>query len=132
MTLAAQTGHVLPALKSSTLISAEQLCDEDFDFFQETSSACPKNPPAMDTFLVTQRHLLTGEKNLINKLWTTHFPRIKTNIQSNNYELTIPHPSTYTSPKKSHLLPLLRLSILLNNVQLYKLNDQAIFLHFSQ
>ena len=55
MILTAQTGHVLPAPKSSTLISAEQLCDEDCDFFfRKRQVHVLKNLPDMDEFSVTQ------------------------------------------------------------------------------
>jgi len=96
LTLKAQTGNILPDLKSSTLVSAGQLCDDNCDIvFRKEQVHVLKNNKAMDNFLKTQHSLLDGNRNHINKLWNVSLPRVKTTIQANNCHLPTSHPSIY-------------------------------------
>ena len=55
LTLQAQSAHILPDLKSSTLISVGQLCDDECDLVFGTDSVrVLKDRQAMNKFLSTQ------------------------------------------------------------------------------
>lgn len=64
LSLKAQRANVLPALKSSTLVSAGQLCDDGCDVvFRKQQVHALKDPSAMDKFLSSQKRLITGNRN---------------------------------------------------------------------
>ena len=74
----AQTGHVLPALKSSSLLSMGKFCDDGCDVvFRKNTMHLLKDPSAMDKFLKTQTSILDGQRNLKNNLWDITLANIK-------------------------------------------------------
>ena len=98
LTTKGQTGYILPDLKSSTLISTGQLCDDQCDVvFRENTVHVLQNKQAMDNFLSNQESILTGSRNRLHNLWTTTFPIVKTNLQSNNCILPPTHAALYCS-----------------------------------
>ena len=69
LSIQGQTGHILPELKSSTLISTGQLCDDGCDVvYRENTVHVLKNKIAMDNFLSSQKSILTGQQNRVNNL----------------------------------------------------------------
>ena len=96
----AQTGHILPALKSSSLLSMGQLCDDGCDVvFRKQSLHLLKDTKAMDCFLKTQHCILNGKRNLSNRLWDITL-NTKSDAPHHSIVLPTPHAGIYPSRNK--------------------------------
>ena len=70
LSLAAQTAHILPALKSTPLLSMGKLCDNECAVvFQKRLLYVFKDAPRMDHFLKSQHPIMKVERNFQTGLW---------------------------------------------------------------
>ena len=80
----AQTAMILPQLKSASLISIGQLCDDECDvILNKRVLVAIKN----------EKVILTGVRNKYDKLWD--IPVHKSTISAQNYSFPEIHPSIY-------------------------------------
>ena len=97
----AQSGHILPHLKSATLLSAGKLCDDGCDvILRQHDVHVIKHNTIIDKVLKESDHILKGHRNHTNKLW--NIPVEKSKLSTNNF---IPlacsephHPSSCSQP----------------------------------
>ena len=86
----AQTAMILPQLKSASLISIGQLCDDECDvILNKRVLVAIKN----------KKVILTGIRNKYDKLWD--IPIHKSTISPQNYSLPEIHPSIYSTRTKN-------------------------------
>ena len=93
----AQLSHILPSLKSSTLISVGQLCDDGCDvLFGQNDVKVYKNEGKISHLLQNEEPILRGTRNFENRLWDTPLiPREKRKIQDNNVRFPATRAAIY-------------------------------------
>ena len=100
----AQTGHVLPGLKSATLLSAGKICDDGCDIIlRQNDVHVIKHSDKLDKVIKGETTVLKGTRNSYNRLW--NIPVHKTTLHDNHYHTPLTHPALYHSGKKTSTRP---------------------------
>ena len=93
----AKTGHILPNLKTSTLLSTGKLCDDECAVvFRKEKVHVIKDSPKVETLLSSTSTLLQGDRNPLNKLWTTPLHPNPKNTITLSSKLLPGHPALYS------------------------------------
>ena len=106
----AQRGHILPGLKSTSLVSVGRICDDDCNvLFRRKRVHVIKDTPAVDKLLKTNKSILEGKRNFKNGLWDITLN--KRNLNDDPHQIVLPKLHGALYPKQTpndppRLLPL--------------------------
>ena len=103
---AAQSSHILPGLKSTSLLSVGKMCDDGCDvIFRPKKVHIIKNSGAIDKLLTTNKPILEGKRNYTNGLWDITLNKHNSNAEPHQIVLPKIHGALYpiqspgTTPK---------------------------------